>query len=553
VVLYNEDTILGWRVGSVPLEDFVYGLALVLSTSAVYEWLRGRKTSASWLERRIEARLGGYRQTLASEPERQRHPAILSPSPTPSIAVIGGGLAGVSAASYLAEAGCEVVVYERNNYLGGKLAGWRVEHKGASYPMEHGFHAFFRHYYNLNDFLVRVGADQNLKSVGSYSILRRDGRAIKFDDERSAPALNLIDLARRGMYDLRAVMKPQLVTALLPLLQYDENRTFAAYDHVSYQEFADRVQLPDDLSLAFTTFARAFFSDPDRLSLAELIKSFHFYYLSHDLGLVYDYLDGKVEDKLIAPIRADLLRRGVELRLGEAPDLLTPREGGGFVVAGREFDRVVLATDVGAARGLLEASDLSPWAGSEAPPPAMQSGQGYAVWRLWLPQPIEHEPDLPVFVTTERDRVLDAVAFIDRVDPELSEWAAEHGGTVIELHCYAVPVGCTEADLRIHFRRELQDLLGVSETMRPAFEILRFATDFTALGVGMHASRPTTRAGVEGLYFAGDWIRLPCPAMLMEAAHVSGRLAADAIFDDLGLPTVGVTTVPQVGLLCPAA
>ena len=61
-----------------------------------------------------------------------------------------------------------------------------------------------------------VGAAKNLRSVGRYSILRRDGRAINFDDERSAPALNLIGLARRGMYDLRSVAKPQLVAALLP-------------------------------------------------------------------------------------------------------------------------------------------------------------------------------------------------------------------------------------------------------------------------------------------------------------------------------------------------
>ncbi|MEM9692327.1 MAG: hypothetical protein AAGA56_07270, partial [Myxococcota bacterium] len=53
-----------------------------------------------WVAKRIERALGGYRiRVVEAEPER---PAHLSPGQTRSVAVVGGGIAGISAASALA-------------------------------------------------------------------------------------------------------------------------------------------------------------------------------------------------------------------------------------------------------------------------------------------------------------------------------------------------------------------------------------------------------------------------------------------------------------------
>ena len=48
VVRYQEDTILGPRVAWAPVEDLLFGFALVLLTLCVWVWLgrRGRRTSA---------------------------------------------------------------------------------------------------------------------------------------------------------------------------------------------------------------------------------------------------------------------------------------------------------------------------------------------------------------------------------------------------------------------------------------------------------------------------------------------------------------------------
>ena len=53
------------------------------------------------------------------------------------------------------------------------------------------------------------------------------------------------------------------------------------------------------MRLVFNTFARAFFEEPDQISMAQLIKGFHFYFLSNDLGLIYDVLDDDFEFSLL--------------------------------------------------------------------------------------------------------------------------------------------------------------------------------------------------------------------------------------------------------------
>ena len=70
----------------------------------------------------------------------------------PHVVVIGAGIAGLAAATGLAERGVSVEVLEREPTLGGRVAGW-TESDGL--PNNRGFHAFFRQYYNLRELLRR--------------------------------------------------------------------------------------------------------------------------------------------------------------------------------------------------------------------------------------------------------------------------------------------------------------------------------------------------------------------------------------------------------------
>src|SRR5262249_18822481 len=104
----------------------------------------------------------------------------IAPTPTPPpgsaqphVAVVGGGIAGMSAAIELAERGLRVTLLEAANMLGGKVRGWR-DADGDS--VEHGLHGWWLEYANFRDLLARAGLTANLTElVGPFTILHRDG------------------------------------------------------------------------------------------------------------------------------------------------------------------------------------------------------------------------------------------------------------------------------------------------------------------------------------------------------------------------------------------
>jgi len=121
IVLYGERYQLGVRIGTVPVEDFVYGVALVWGSTALYQRRLERRLLPSWSARAIRRAFGGYRHVVAEVDERL--PARVEGTP-PRVAVIGAGLAGMGTAFRLGQRGVAVTLFERNEHLGGKLGAW---------------------------------------------------------------------------------------------------------------------------------------------------------------------------------------------------------------------------------------------------------------------------------------------------------------------------------------------------------------------------------------------------------------------------------------------
>src|SRR5215212_7905766 len=76
------------------------------------------------------------------------------------VAVLGGGVAGLTAAHELAERGFEVTVYEARDALGGKARSMPVPGSGTNgrpdLPAEHGFRFFPGFYRHLPDTMGRI-------------------------------------------------------------------------------------------------------------------------------------------------------------------------------------------------------------------------------------------------------------------------------------------------------------------------------------------------------------------------------------------------------------
>jgi uncharacterized protein with NAD-binding domain and iron-sulfur cluster len=79
-----------------------------------------------------------------------------------TVAIVGGGIAGLSAAHELIERGFKVLVFERRSFFGGKAASYRVPRAGSAKgapveaPGEHGFRFFPGWYRHLTDTMERI-------------------------------------------------------------------------------------------------------------------------------------------------------------------------------------------------------------------------------------------------------------------------------------------------------------------------------------------------------------------------------------------------------------
>src|SRR5439155_23534292 len=148
------------------------------------------------------------------------------------VAVIGGGIAGCSAATVLAERGARVTLYEASPQLGGRAAAWPVTlADGTAVVVDHGFHGYFRQYYNLRRMLGRVGA--RLAPLGDYPAVSPSWPKESFARlPRRAPWSLIALVARSPSSRVRDLVRMDGAAASPPL-RLDPESTFADLDHVT--------------------------------------------------------------------------------------------------------------------------------------------------------------------------------------------------------------------------------------------------------------------------------------------------------------------------------
>ena len=467
--------------------------------------------------------------------------------------VAGGGIAGVTAALLLAERGAKVTLLEREPQLGGRLAAWpHTLPDGSRQLIEHGFHGFFRQYYNWREVLRRIDPELSfLRPAGDYPIVSPRWPEEDFGGLPSRPPFNLLALVARSpslrMRDLRGIDG----NATLPLLRYSREQTYRDYDHVPAGDFLDALGMPDRArSMLFDVFAHSFFNLPETMSAAELIMQFHFYFLRNPEGLAFDAPTQDYQTAIWSPLTAQLEALGADIRTGAEVDHLEP--GWTVVLAGGEriaADCVVLAADPGSARAVVAASpDLAGVAPRlTAQMKTVGTAAPYAVSRLWTTS--DFAPHRSVFSGVSQAEELDSISLYHRIERGAAQWARRTGGAVVELHAYA------GSDKRTEFTdlmwSELGDLWPEARTMTIIDHQERIGHDAPSFEIGSDATRPGVLTDADGLYLAGDWVRMRFPSALMERAAASAALAVNEILRRRGTRPHQVYSVPVRGLLAP--
>ncbi|MFK7989479.1 MAG: oleate hydratase [Sandaracinaceae bacterium] len=471
------------------------------------------------------------------------------------VVVVGGGLAGVSAACVLAERGVEVTLLEKEAFLGGRVGAWTESlPDGTPYQMERGFHAFFRQYYNLRNLLRRVDPMLScLKPLEDYPILGPDGATESFKGLPKTPPLNLMALLRRTQFvkleDLRSVdtMKAR------EMLRFHPTKTYAQYDGRTAREYLDSLQFPETARrMLFDVFSHSFFNPEAGMSAAEMLMMFHFYFLGNPEGLVFDVLDEPFSDALWKPMERYLARQGVDVRFGVEVDHVEQIKGGSWRVTSAadecfEGQGLVLGVTVPALQSIVARSkDLSVDVGLTRTVEQLGVTLPFAVWRLFLDRPANG--DRAPFAGTSGLGLLDNISLYEKFEGESRRWSLRTGGSIVELHAYACPSDDQDA-IRANLLKGLHEAYPELEGAEVLHDTWLFRQDCPSFAPGSHKSRPRVSTPYGNVVLAGDFVKLPFPTALMERATASGMLAANHLLDRWDVTGESLYSVPQRGFM----
>ncbi|HSD80595.1 MAG TPA: NAD(P)-binding protein, partial [Solirubrobacteraceae bacterium] len=280
-----------------------------------------------------------------------------------TVAVLGGGVAGLSAAHELVERGFDVRVYEAGELFGGKARSFGVPGSGsggrADLPAEHGFRFFPGFYRHLPDTMRRIpypgrvdGVAGNLVDATRALLAQAGGRNELVGVVHAPGSLEDISAVSRFLLGwatqvgIPAHEHALFMERLLTLLTSCDERRLEQWERQSWWDFSGAERrseaygkfLADGLTRTLVAArAREMSARTGGLILLQLLFD-----LTRAGGRADRVLDAPTQEAWIAPWVEHLRRHGVQLHAGAS-------------VAGIDFagGRIAGAT-VGRAGGAVE-------------------------------------------------------------------------------------------------------------------------------------------------------------------------------------------------------
>ncbi len=448
----------------------------------------------------------------------------------PSVAVVGGGLAGLAAATAASEHGLHVELFERRKYLGGRTSSFRDPVTGSL--VDDGQHVSMGCCTNLADFCRRTGvADcfQRYRTPHFFDFFGPQGTRYDFAPSSWLPApLHLASpLMRLGYLTIGerwAVGRAMRRLARANVGEPENEETIGGW-------LRRQGQSQRSIEYFWSVILVGAFSEPlDCISLSAAKKVF-----------VDGFLAARTAYEIEVPkIPLGEIQRRIAARLAEqdvAVHLGTPvgqidgdaRRATAVVLSDgrrREFDFVVVAVPWGRVRALFSEVMLS----------AVPALEGASRIR---PAPI-------TTVHLWLDRQITTLSHAVLVG-KLGQWVFNHGRRGISeeesepWYYYQVVVsashdlaGRSRQDVLAEVRGDLEATWAEARGARLLhWRLVTHPTAVFSCRPGLERWRPPQQTPVENLLLAGDWTVTGWPAT-MESAVRSGYLAVEAVLKSLG-------------------
>jgi zeta-carotene desaturase len=455
------------------------------------------------------------------------HPDTIDPNSThpdpthpPTVAIAGGGLAGLAAGCALAEAGFRVSLFERRPYLGGRASSY--QHPGTGEIVDNCQHVLLGCCTNLLDFYRRAGVQDKIRWYEKLTFLEPGGRAsVIAPSALPAPLHTAPAFLRADCLTFRDKMSiSRAMAALAPSTPADRGESFLDWlkGHGQTEQAIERFwktilvsALNEDLDRVSVPYAAQVVRESFLKSAAAGRMGIPTVPLTDLYSTAGDYIRARggeiqfrasVESFRTVPFAVNVTTNGQEQRFDYLV-LAVP-----FDVLGRMLPDTPSAAPLNAALGQFSTSPIT----------------GIHLWFDRQISDLDHAVLL--------DRTIQWMFHKSRIITARESEARDNGnGSYIELvvSCSRSLVEKSKAEIVEMAMKEAQEFFpGAPEAILLKSTVIKevHATYSPRPGIDQYRPKPTT--AWPRVFLAGDWTATGWPAT-MEGAVRSGYLAADAV------------------------
>lgn len=472
------------------------------------------------------------------------------------VAIAGAGLAGMTTAVDLVDAGHEVEIFESRPFVGGKVGSW-VDPDGNHVEM--GLHVFFGCYYNLFALMKKVGAfDDLLLKEHVHTFINRGGEtgSLDFRFPVGAPLHGLKAFFTTSQLSVQDKIQNSIALGTSPivrgLIDFDgAMKTIRDLDKVSFADwFRRQGGNQNSLKRMWNPIAYALgFIDTENISARCMLTIFQFF-ASKTEASVMRMLAGSPNEYLHKPIVEYLEKKGAKIYTRRRVREIQFEEGEetrvtGLVVANGETeenitaDAYVFACDVPGIQKIL--------------PPAWRKWSEFDnIYKLdavpvatvqlrfdgWVTELEDEAKRKQLSHAVGIDNLLysadaDFSCFADLALASPKDYYKEGQGSLLQLVLTPGDPFIKQSNEAIaqHVLKQVQDLFPSARELNMTwYSVVKLAQSLYREAPGMDVFRPAQKTPIANFFLAGSYTQQDYIDS-MEGATLSGHQAAKAILE----------------------